>query len=120
MTSVADLVVRHLQGAGVGSLFGVPGGGSNLDLIEAAGRAGVTFVLTSTETAAALAAIAQSEVCGRPGACLTTLGPGVTPVVNGVACAWPAAARVHRPPRGVWRPVRTPTRGSRWRGADPP
>jgi acetolactate synthase I/II/III large subunit len=86
--SVADLIVRHLRRAGVGFIFGVPGGGSNLDLIDAAGRAGVTFVLTATETAAALAAIAQAEICGRPGACLTTLGPGVTSVVNGVACAW--------------------------------
>ena len=85
---VADLVVRHLRDAGVGFLFGVPGGGSNLDLIEAAGRAGLPFVLTATETAAALAAIAQSEVFGRPGACLTTLGPGVTSAMNGVACAW--------------------------------
>jgi acetolactate synthase-1/2/3 large subunit len=86
--SVADLIVRHLRQAGVGFIFGVPGGGSNLDLIDAAGRAGLPFVLTATETGAALAAIAQSEVCGRPGACLTTLGPGVTSVVNGVACAW--------------------------------
>jgi acetolactate synthase-1/2/3 large subunit len=86
--SVADLVVRHLRDAGVGFLFGVPGGGSSLDLIDAAGRAGLPFVLTATETAAALAAVAQSEVCGRPGACLTTLGPGVASAINGVACAW--------------------------------
>jgi acetolactate synthase-1/2/3 large subunit len=86
--SVADLVVRHLRDAGVGFLFGVPGGGSNLDLIDAAGRGGLPFVLTATETGAALSAIAQAEVSGRPGACLTTLGPGVTSVVNGVACAW--------------------------------
>jgi hypothetical protein len=38
--SVADLVVRHLRHAGVGFVFGVPGGGSNLDIIDAAGRAG--------------------------------------------------------------------------------
>ena len=88
MITVADLIVRHLRDAGVGFLFGVPGGGSNLDLIDAAGRAGMPFVLTATETAAAIAAIAQAEICGRPGACLTTLGPGVTSVVNGVACAW--------------------------------
>jgi acetolactate synthase-1/2/3 large subunit len=86
--SVADLIVRHLRHAGVGFIFGVPGGGSNLDLIDAAGRAGLPFVLTATETAAALAAMAQAEICGRPGVCLTTLGPGVTSVVNGVACAW--------------------------------
>jgi thiamine pyrophosphate-dependent acetolactate synthase large subunit-like protein len=40
----------------------VPGGGGNLDLIEAARRAGLPFVLTSTETGAAIAAIAQAEV----------------------------------------------------------
>ena len=73
--------------AGVRTLFGVPGGGSSLDLIEAAGRAGLPFVLTATETGAAIAALAQAEITGRPGACLTALGPGASSVVNGVACA---------------------------------
>lgn len=86
--TVADLVVAQLLGAGVRTLFGVPGGGSNLDLIAAAGRAGLPFVLTSTETAGAIAALAQAEVTGATGACLTTLGPGATSVVNGVACAF--------------------------------
>jgi acetolactate synthase I/II/III large subunit len=86
--SVAERIVRHLREAGVGFLFGVPGGGSNLDLIDAAGRGGLPFVLTATETAGAIAALAQAEISGRPGACLTTLGPGVASVVNGVACAW--------------------------------
>jgi len=88
MAAVADLVVRAMQDAGVRTLFGVPGGGSNLDLIAAAGRAGLPFVLTATETAGALAALAQAEITGAPGACLTTLGPGATSVVNGVACAF--------------------------------
>jgi acetolactate synthase I/II/III large subunit len=86
--TVADLIVGPLLGAGVRTLFGVPGGGSNLDLIAAAGRAGLPFVLTSTETAAAIAAVAQAEVTGGTGACLTTLGPGAASVVNGVACAF--------------------------------
>jgi acetolactate synthase I/II/III large subunit len=85
--TVADLVVGQLLGAGVRTLFGVPGGGGNLDLIAAAGRAGLPFVLTSTETAGAIAALAQAEVTEQIGACLTTLGPGATSVVNGVACA---------------------------------
>jgi acetolactate synthase-1/2/3 large subunit len=85
--SVADRVIQYLQDAGVGFLFGVPGGGSNLDLIAAAGRAGLPFVLTASETAGALAALAQAELSGRPGACLTTIGPGVASIVNGVACA---------------------------------
>ena len=85
--TVADLIVARLHDAGVRAFFGVPGGGSNLDLIEAAQRIGVPFVLTATETAGAIAAIAQAEISLRPGACLTTLGPGVASVVNGVACA---------------------------------
>src|SRR5215468_1153165 len=88
MATVADFIVQRLCGAGVRALFGVPGGGSNLDLVAAAGRAGLPFVLTSTETAGAIAAIAQAEITGAPGACLTTLGPGATSVVNGVACAF--------------------------------
>ncbi len=88
MPTVADVVVSVLRDAGVHTLFGVPGGGSNLDLIAAAGHAGLPFVLTSTETAAALSALAQAEITGRPGACLTTLGPGAASVVNGVACAF--------------------------------
>src|SRR5262249_22695172 len=71
MQSVADVILRHLRDAGVVSLFGVPGGGSNLDLIAAAGRAGLRFVLTTTETGGAIAAIAPAEITGRPGACLT-------------------------------------------------
>ena len=87
MAAVADLIVCRLRDAGVACVFGMPGGGGNLDLIDAAGRAGLPFVLTSTETAGALAAMAQAEITGRPGACLTTLGPGAASVVNGVACA---------------------------------
>jgi acetolactate synthase-1/2/3 large subunit len=87
MPSVAEQIVASLRDAGVRFLFGMPGGGSNLDLVDAAGRAGLPFVLTATETAGALAALAQAEITGRPGACLTTLGPGVASVVNGVACA---------------------------------
>jgi acetolactate synthase-1/2/3 large subunit len=88
MFTVADLIVRRLREAGVRALFGVPGGGSNLDLVAAAGRAGLPFVLTATETAAAIAASAQAEITGAPGACLTTLGPGAASVVNGVAAAF--------------------------------
>lgn len=88
MTTIADLIIRRLREAGVNAIFGVPGGGSNLDLIAAATRARMPFVLTSTETAAAIAAIAQAEITGRPGVCLTTLGPGAASAVNGIACAW--------------------------------
>ena len=88
VSALADTIVRRLRQAGTRTLFGVPGGGGNLDLIESAAANELPFVLTSTETGAAIAAIAQSEVTGRPGACLTTLGPGAASVINGVACAF--------------------------------
>ena len=62
MATIASRVVRALQDAGVRTLFGVPGGGSNLDLIAGRGATGLPFVLTSTETGAAIAALAQAEV----------------------------------------------------------
>jgi len=87
MARVADYLIDRMREAGVRTLFGLPGGGGNLDLIQAAGRAGLPFVLTTTETGSAIAAIAQAEITGAPGACITTLGPGAASVVNGIACA---------------------------------
>jgi acetolactate synthase-1/2/3 large subunit len=87
MPGVADYLIGRLRDLGTRSLFGLPGGGGNLDLIQAAGRAGLPFVLTTTENGSAIAAIAQAEITGAPGACITTLGPGAASVVNGVACA---------------------------------
>jgi acetolactate synthase I/II/III large subunit len=87
MAGVADYLIDRLRAAGAQAIFGLPGGGGNLDLIDAAGRADLPFVLTTTETGSAIAAMAQAEITGAPGACLTTLGPGAASVVNGVACA---------------------------------
>jgi len=39
--TAAEVIARGLRGAGVRRLFGLPGGGSNLDLIEAGRRAGL-------------------------------------------------------------------------------
>jgi acetolactate synthase-1/2/3 large subunit len=120
MPGVADYLIARMRAAGVRTLFGLPGGGGNLDLIQAAGRAGLPFVLTATETGSAIAAIAQAEITGAPGACITTLGPGAASVVNGVACA-----KLERAPLLVItdsqisrRAVRTPaTRSPRTPGA---
>ncbi len=94
VAGLADVIVERLRAVGTRALFGVPGGGGNLDLIDAARRGGLPFVLTTTETAGVIAAIAQSEVTGCPGACLTTLGPGAASAVNGVACAHLERARI--------------------------
>jgi len=86
MTAV-EVIARALKDAGVRRMYGVPGGGSVLDLIEAGRRAGIRFVLTAAEGAAAMMAATEAELTGVPGVCLTTLGPGAANAANGVAHA---------------------------------
>jgi len=87
LETVADQVAEALAVRGVERVFGFPGGGSNLALIDALARAGVGFVLTRGEVAAALMAAATAELTGVPGVVLVGNGPGLTSVVNGVAHA---------------------------------
>ena len=85
---VASAIAVALAEAGTQFLFGVPGGGANLGLIEACERHGVRFVLCHGETAGALMASAYAELTGRPGGCLATRGPGAASLANGLAHAW--------------------------------
>jgi acetolactate synthase-1/2/3 large subunit len=82
---MAAELARALREAGTRVVFGVPGGGSNLDMVGAAEAAGMRFVLTHTETAAAIMAGVAGELTGTPGACVVTRGPGAASAVNGVA-----------------------------------
>ena len=65
----------------------MPGGGSSLDLIEAAATLGIDFVLTKTENAAVMMAGALAETSGVPGVAIMTKGPGLANGANGVAYA---------------------------------
>ena len=85
--SVAAILVRELRRRGVRRMFGVPGGGSSLDLIQAGADQGVDLVLARTETAAAIMAAVTAELTGVPGVVLTGLGPGAAAVTNGLAHA---------------------------------
>jgi acetolactate synthase-1/2/3 large subunit len=85
--TVAAHVVAALARRGVRRMFGVPGGGSSLDLIEAGAAVGIEFVLTRTESAALMMAAATAELSGTPGVALTTKGPGTASAVNGFAYA---------------------------------
>ena len=85
--TLAATIVDQLKAVGVRRMFGIPGGGSSLALIEAAGRAGIEFILTRTETAAAIMAAVTGEISGIPGVVLTGIGPGAASAVNGIAYA---------------------------------
>jgi acetolactate synthase-1/2/3 large subunit len=80
-------LMRALRSAGTDLVFGVPGGGSNLEVVGAAEALGARFVLTHTETAAAIMAGVVGELTGSPGACVATRGPGAASAVNGAAQA---------------------------------
>jgi acetolactate synthase-1/2/3 large subunit len=85
--TVAEVVALEITRCGVERVFGFPGGGGNLDLMDALGRAAVEFVLTRTEGAAALMGCAHAELTGQPAVVIVGSGPGLASVVNGVANA---------------------------------
>ena len=85
--TVATAVAGGLQAAGIDTVFGLPGG-ENVHLMEAMRQAGLRFVLSEHENAAAFMAAAASQLTRRPTACLTTLGPGAVNCTAGVAHAF--------------------------------
>ena len=84
--STAARLAGYLRAAGLRHVFGYPGE-SVIDFMEAARRQGIEVVSAVREGTAAFMAEASAMVTGRPGACLSTLGPGSTAVLNGVASA---------------------------------
>jgi acetolactate synthase-1/2/3 large subunit len=85
--NVAQIVARVCARHGVSRVYGVPGGGSSLDLIHAFAERGIAFTLTRTEAGAAMAAAASAEAGDVPGVVITTQGPGTASAVNGIAHA---------------------------------
>lgn len=85
--TVAAVIAQACAAHGVKRAFGVPGGGSSLDLIEAFSACGVEFILCRTETGAALMAAADAELRNGFGVVVTTQGPGAASAMNGVAHA---------------------------------
>ncbi|HVB96577.1 MAG TPA: thiamine pyrophosphate-dependent enzyme [Chloroflexota bacterium] len=84
MSTVAEQIARTLADAGVRYVFGHPGG-EVAHLIEALRQVDIPFVLTRHEATAGFLAASWGELSGRPGVCLSTLGPGATNLLSGVA-----------------------------------
>ena len=85
--SAADAIVGALARAGTRLMFGVPGGGPNLDVVGAAAAAGLRFVLAHGETSATIMAATSADLTGAPGSVVVTRGPGLASAVNGIAHA---------------------------------
>ncbi|MGJ3259385.1 MAG: thiamine pyrophosphate-binding protein [Rhodospirillales bacterium] len=87
MATLADEIANVLRAHGTERIFGIPGGGSSLDIIDAAAKADIPFTLTRTEAAATIMAAVTGELTDAPGAVLVGVGPGASSATNGLAYA---------------------------------
>ncbi len=84
---LARSLAAGLKEAGVRRMFGVPGGGPNLDMIGAAADEGIDFTLAHSETASCIMASTFGRLTNSVGAAVVTRGPGFTSASNGMAQA---------------------------------
>jgi len=84
--NAAQLFVKCLENEGVEYIFGIPGE-ENLEVMDALLDSSIRFITTRHEQGAAFMADVYGRLTGRAGVCLSTLGPGATNLVTGVADA---------------------------------
>jgi acetolactate synthase-1/2/3 large subunit len=84
--NTAELLVRCLENEGVQYVFGLPGE-ENLHVLEALRNSSIKFITTRHEQGAAFMADVYGRLTGKAGVCLSTLGPGATNLMTGVADA---------------------------------
>jgi len=84
--NTAELLVRCLENEAVEYIFGLPGE-ENLQVLEAIEQSSIQFVTTRHEQGAAFMADVYGRLTGKAGVCLSTLGPGATNLMTGVADA---------------------------------
>lgn len=86
MPKASDLFVAALENEGVDRIFALPGE-ENLDFVESLRTSKIELVLVRHEQAAAFMAATYGRLTGKPGVCLTTLGPGALNLTTGAAYA---------------------------------
>ncbi|MGK7925908.1 MAG: acetolactate synthase large subunit [Spirulina sp.] len=82
--NTAELLVRCLENEGVEYVFGLPGE-ENLHVLQALKNSSIQFITTRHEQGAAFMADVYGRLTGKAGVCLSTLGPGATNLMTGVA-----------------------------------
>ncbi|MBV5261371.1 acetolactate synthase large subunit [Synechococcus moorigangaii CMS01] len=84
--NTAELLIRCLENEGVEYIFGLPGE-ENLHILEALKTSSIRFITVRHEQGAAFMADVYGRLTGKAGVCLSTLGPGATNLMTGVADA---------------------------------
>lgn len=82
----SDLLVKALENEGVEYIYGIPGE-ENLDFLNSLKDSPIKLILTRHEQAAGFMAATYGRLTGKPGVCLSTLGPGATNFVTAAAYA---------------------------------
>jgi acetolactate synthase-1/2/3 large subunit len=82
----SDLLVKALENEGVEYIYGIPGE-ENLDFLNSLKDSSIKLILTRHEQAAGFMAATYGRLTGKPGVCLSTLGPGATNFVTAAAYA---------------------------------
>jgi acetolactate synthase-1/2/3 large subunit len=84
--TAAECLVKCLENEGVDYIYGIPGE-ENIDIMDALLSSKVKFVTCHHEQGAAFMADVYGRLTGRAGVCMSTLGPGATNLITGVADA---------------------------------
>jgi acetolactate synthase I/II/III large subunit len=80
----AELIVACLENEEVEYIFGIPGE-ENMHVLDALLGSQIRFVTTRHEQGAAFMANIYGRLTGNAGVCLSTLGPGATNLITGIA-----------------------------------
>ncbi|WHI47360.1 acetolactate synthase large subunit [Microbulbifer sp. JMSA004] len=82
----SDLFIRALEKEGVEYIFAIPGE-ENLDMLESLRGSKIKLIVTRHEQGAGFMAATYGRLTGKPGVCMSTLGPGATNLVTAAAYA---------------------------------
>ena len=82
----SDLLVKALENEKVDYIFGIPGE-ENLDFLNSLRGSSIRLILTRHEQGAGFMAATYGRLTGKPGVCLSTLGPGATNFITAAAYA---------------------------------
>jgi acetolactate synthase-1/2/3 large subunit len=80
-----EVLARQIAARNVSHIFGIPGSGPSLFLLDSLEKQGIRFHLTHFEGCAALMAGAIGKLSGRSGVAISIKGPGLTNMLPGLA-----------------------------------